>query len=120
MGHYCFNTMKKIHIGHLIQEKFEERRQCDKTLTKASFARQINIHRSTLYLLFNQKSVDIELLIRISKVLNYNFIENVYFNKKNSNKKNRIFVGIEVDADLLQNINLPEEYLRLTYYVQNQ
>ncbi len=108
--------MKNIHIGELIKQKFEERRRVDKSLTKASFARQINIHRSTLYLLFAQKSIDIELLMNISKVLNYDFIENVYLDKKPI-KKNRIILGVEVDAEQLRKLDLPDHYIQMVSHL---
>ena len=99
--------MKGIHIGKIIKAKFEE-----KEITKAEFARRINIHRSTVYLLFEQKSIDIELLLNISEVLEYNFIEEVYL-KINEQKQTKIIVGIEIDASQLDKLNLPEEFIRL-------
>ncbi len=104
--------MKNIHIGQLIKEKFEERQQVDKHLTKASFARQINVHRSTLYLLFSQKSIDIELLINISKVLSYSFIETVYLQRPVA-QANKVFVGVEFEVDELGCLPLPANCLQL-------
>ncbi|MDR3286927.1 MAG: helix-turn-helix domain-containing protein [Prevotellaceae bacterium] len=99
--------MKNIHIGKLIKEKFDE-----KNITKAEFARLINIHRSTVYLLFEQKSIDIELLINISKVLEYDFISEVYL-KHNTAKEKSIIVGIEITAGQLEKLNLPKEFIYL-------
>jgi transcriptional regulator with XRE-family HTH domain len=97
-----------IHIGKLIKEKFEE-----KKMTKAEFARRINIHRSTVYLLFEQKSIDIEQLMAISKVLEYDFIEEVYL-KRHQAKGDTVIVGVEVDRSQLQNLDLPKEFLKLS------
>jgi len=67
--------MKDTHLGKLIKEKFEEKQQVDKYFSKSTFARQIHVHRTTVYQLFEQRSLDIELLVRISKALDYNFVE---------------------------------------------
>jgi len=74
-------NLKDIDIGKVIKEKFEEKRQTDKTLNKAAFARRIGIDRSTVYLLFEKKSIDTELLLNISEVLDYDFIGEVYRKK---------------------------------------
>jgi len=74
-------NLKEIDIGKIIKEKFEEKRRTDKTLNKAAFARRIGIDRSTVYLLFEKKSIDTELLINISEVLEYDFIEEIYCKK---------------------------------------
>ncbi|MDR0711726.1 MAG: helix-turn-helix domain-containing protein [Prevotellaceae bacterium] len=103
--------MKNIHIGKLIKEKFDE-----KKITKTEFARRIHIHRSTVYLLFEQKSIDVELLLAISEVLEYSFIEEVYL-KRSPPKKDTIVVGIEVDRSQLQNLDLPEEFLMLSKHI---
>ncbi|MDR0743861.1 MAG: helix-turn-helix domain-containing protein [Tannerella sp.] len=103
--------MKNIHIGKLIKEKFKE-----KKMSKAEFARRINVHRSTIYLLFEQKSIDIELLFNISKVLDYNFVEEIYINRPKP-KDDTIIVGVEIDRSQLQNLDLPEEFIRLSKYI---
>jgi plasmid maintenance system antidote protein VapI len=100
--------MKNIHIGKLIKEKLDE-----KKMTKAEFARRIHIHRSTVYLLFEQKSIDVELLLAISKVLEYNFIEEVYL-KRSQAKEDVVIIGVEVDRSQLQNLDLPKEFLKLS------
>lgn len=64
---------KNIYIGKLIQQKVEERH-----LTYSEFARLIHCSRTSLYSIFNSKSIDTERLLHISKVLNYDFIGEVY------------------------------------------
>jgi AcrR family transcriptional regulator len=44
----------------------------------AEFARRINCDRTTVYYTFEKKTIDIEQLELISKVLGYDFIRNVY------------------------------------------
>ncbi len=104
--------MKNIHIGELIEEKFNEKSRKERSFTKAEFARRINLHRSTIYLLFQQKSIDIELLITISHVLEYDFIENVY-KKASPIKKDTAIVGIEVPISELENIKFPYDFIHL-------
>ncbi|MDR3367319.1 MAG: helix-turn-helix domain-containing protein [Prevotellaceae bacterium] len=104
--------MKNIHIGKLIKEKFDE-----KKMTKAEFARKVHIHRSTVYLLFEQKSIDVELLLAISKVLDYNFIEEVYLKRLPPEKENTVIVGVEIDRSQLQSLDLPKEFLTLSKFI---
>ena len=67
-------NIKDIHIGKIIKEKLEE-----KSISIAKFACGINRDRTTVYNIFKQKSIDIELLIKISEILDYDFIHQVYF-----------------------------------------
>ena len=101
--------LKDIYIGNLIREKFEEKNANDENFTKAEFARRLGIHRSTIYSLFHQKSIDIELLIHISEVLEYNFIEEIYVANQKV-KENRIFINIEVSEEQFQKSELLKEF----------
>lgn len=65
--------MKNIHIGSIIRQKLEE-----SPLSIAEFASQINRTRTTVYDIFNRKSIDVDLLLSISEVLDYNFMEEIY------------------------------------------
>ena len=64
---------KNIYIGKLIEEKVKERH-----LTYAEFARMIHCARTSLYHIFDSKNIDVERLLLISKVLDYDFIGEVY------------------------------------------
>ena len=55
----------QIHIGNLIRE--ELRRQGH---TNQRLADQLSVERSTVQRLFNKPSIDTQLLLRISKILN--------------------------------------------------
>lgn len=68
--------LKKINIGRLIQAKVDERH-----ISYAEFARMINCARTSLYHIFNSKSIDIDRLLVISEVLHYDFIEAVYLKR---------------------------------------
>lgn len=63
---------EKFHIGHLIKKVFDQ-----KDLSVSEFARQIHCERTNVYTIFNRSSIDMELLARISKVLEYNFFEDI-------------------------------------------
>lgn len=93
--------MTSIHIGSIIRRKLEE-----SPLTIAEFAERINRTRPTVYDIFSRKSIDTELLITISKVLNYNFLQEVYI--KDLSEKEllttstpRYIVGVEVSEQHL-------------------
>lgn len=74
--------LKDIHIGKLIAERLKA-----SGLSHAEFARRINVERTTVYNILRNKSIDIERLLLISEVLEYNFIENVYLHQiKNKNQ----------------------------------
>lgn len=62
----------KFHIGHQIKAVFDQ-----KEMTVSEFARQIHCERTNVYTIFNRPSIDIDLLARISKVLEHNFFEDV-------------------------------------------
>ena len=69
------NIMKRdIYIGSIIRQKVKE-----SPYTFAQFAREIGCSRKALYDLFKNKSVDTDLLCKISELLNYNFLD-LYLN----------------------------------------
>ncbi len=61
---------KNIHIGQLVKSVFDDRH-----LNVSELARQLHCDRSNVYSIFQRRSIDIELLAKLSKVLNYNFLE---------------------------------------------
>jgi len=94
--------MKDIHIGSIIRSKVEE-----SSLSIAEFAERINRTRPTVYDIFNRKSIDTDLLIKISEALDYNFLQEVYLEKTTEKKlpavsSSRYIVGKEVSEQDLQ------------------
>lgn len=65
--------MRNIHIGQIIHEKFRE-----SGLSVTEFAARISRTRGTIYDIFSRKSIDTDLLIIISEVLNYDFFQEYY------------------------------------------
>ena len=64
---------KDIHIGKLIKERFDE-----SNLSVPEFAAALNKSRTTIYDIFNRKSMDIDLLLQISDILDYDFLVKIY------------------------------------------
>lgn len=62
--------MHYIHIGNLIKEELEKQER-----TISWFARKLYCDRSNVYDIFRRKSIDTELLLRISVVLNRDFFQ---------------------------------------------
>lgn len=79
---------KGIHIGTAIEQKIRER-----GMTYAEFARRLNVDRTTVYNIVRGNSIDTERLMRISKILEYDFIKEFY----------------ETDERDFVEINLPDE-----------
>ena len=67
---------KDVHIGKLIKLKLSE-----SNFSIADFAEAIHKTRTTVYDIFNRKSIDIDLLVTISEVLQFDFISYAYSNR---------------------------------------
>ena len=61
-----------LHIGQLIKTVFKR-----SGMTVSDFARQLNCERTNVYTIFKRRTIDVELLVNISKILEYNFFEDV-------------------------------------------
>lgn len=57
-----------VHIGKLIEEKLRQQGR-----SVSWFAGKLYYDRTNVYSIFKRKSIDTDLLLRISHVLNYNF-----------------------------------------------
>jgi predicted transcriptional regulator len=101
--------MKDIHIGSIIKQKLAE-----SSMTIKEFSNRINCDRTTVYDILKRKSIDIDRLIQISRVLNYDFINEVYYKKETLVvSPPTIFIAIEIDENALQKLNLPDNIIRL-------
>jgi len=93
--------MKNVHIGSIIKQKVKE-----SSMTNKEFADRINCERSSVYYIFKQKNVNIDKLRKISEVLNYDFISEVYAGEDNKMAhlpESNVF-AIEIDPDFLQQL----------------
>ena len=89
--------MIEIHIGQLIRQKQEE-----KGISISEFARNIHCDRSNIYNIYSRNSIDIELLISISKALDFDFISNYYLpHNTNDNKELSITIKVKKEGDKL-------------------
>lgn len=66
------NNNGNLHIGHLIKSVFDA-----SGMTVSEFARQIHCERTNVYKIFDRRSIDVELLVKISEILNHNFLADV-------------------------------------------
>ena len=57
-----------LHIGEKIKEIFEK-----SGMTVSEFGRRLNSSRENVYGIFKRKSIDTDLLVKISHVLDFNF-----------------------------------------------
>lgn len=92
---------KNVHIGNLIQERLRQQ-----GMSYARFARLINCDRTTVYNIIRAKSIDIDRLIRISEVLDFDFI-GIY--TVNMEKENMMKLQVEKEyRDYLLRIGIAE------------
>jgi putative DNA-binding protein len=99
---------KDIYIGKIIQQKVDERH-----ISYAEFARQIHCARTSLYHIFNSKNIDVERLLLISEVLQYDFIGEVYLNRKEQAGKDSPCIVLPFKNRELDLSHLPQELLEL-------
>lgn len=66
-------TIDEIHIGKLIEEQLKQKR-----ISTAQLAKALNCRRQNIYDIFKRKSLDTELLVRISQALDYDFLTAAY------------------------------------------
>ena len=102
-----------IHIGSLIKKKFEEKMEKDKHFNKVVFAEQIIVHRATIYSIFKQETIDIGLLMRISKALDYDFIKEAYkaVYAEEKQEENKTIIEIEITKQQLQQLECSDNLL---------
>ena len=100
------NGLKNKYIGAIIREKVDEL-----GISYTEFARRINCARTSLYNIFNSKSIDVERLIQISQVLQFDFIHEVYL--KDSSIENIPYIKIPFKNGKVDTSDLPEEIIDL-------
>ncbi|MBQ7877644.1 MAG: XRE family transcriptional regulator [Bacteroidales bacterium] len=71
-----------IHIGHIIKEVMESQER-----TPTWLARKINCERPNIYYIFQQPSINTELLLKISIALNHDFFS--YYSRETVQTQDR-------------------------------
>jgi len=79
----------EIHIGKKIQYVFTQ-----SDLTVSQFARMLELQRTRVYNIFESKTIDINLLCKISDVLHYDFLSEVYIKKRDKQNQNPNTINI--------------------------
>jgi len=100
--------MKNIHIGSVINQKLSE-----SSMSIKEFANRINCQRTTVYNIFERKSIDSEQLFRISEALNFDFYSELYLEKKTTQFSKKIFIAVEIEEEKIGNFTLPDELIKL-------
>jgi plasmid maintenance system antidote protein VapI len=103
--------MQNVHIGELIKKKIKER-----GIKITDFAKAIHCNRNNVYSIFRRKSIDIELLLLISRELEYDFITEIYVAKDTENKKYLALIAID-QQQLNQISNLPNVCIKFVQQV---
>lgn len=87
--------MQDIHLGTLVRRKMRER-----GISINEFAEAIHCDRTNVYNIFKRKSMDVQLVVRISNALNYDFLQ--YYHQEINNKNNvnlRLEIVVQKDDD---------------------
>ena len=100
--------MKNVHIGSIIEQKVKE-----SSMSIKEFADKINCERSNVYHIYKQKSIDSELLIRISEVLNFDFYNEIYLDKNTNHFSKKVLIAFEIEEKDIDNLELPDELMKL-------
>jgi plasmid maintenance system antidote protein VapI len=96
----------EIHIGRKIQYVFNQ-----SGLAVSQFARMLDVQRTRIYSIFDSKTIDIDMLCRISDVLHYDFLSEVYIKRRDAVNQNPANINIHFQivpeklADFIKSIN---------------
>lgn len=70
-------VMKDVHVGKMIRDELLRQGR-----TVNWFAKEICCEKSNVYKLFNRNSIDLRQLMKISEILNHNFLRDCYTDSK--------------------------------------
>ena len=95
-----------IKIGKIIKKKLKE-----SGISITEFASDIGKTRTDINYIFTlEESIHIDILIAISKALNYDFIHNVYYEDY---KEEKIHITVKINENERMEIDLPKELIRI-------
>ncbi|MDR2971383.1 MAG: hypothetical protein LBU83_05585 [Bacteroidales bacterium] len=96
----------EIHIGKKIQYVFNQ-----SGLTVSQFARMLDVYRPRIYSIFESKTIETDMLCKISDVLHYDFFSEVYIKKRETHNQNPAMINIHFKvtqdklADFIKSVN---------------
>lgn len=82
----------KVHAGEKVKEYFEA-----SGLSVSEFARRLNCHRQNVYDIFKRQNIDLSLLQRISRVLEHDFVTELYGSPNNAKITLKFAVTVELE-----------------------
>lgn len=82
----------EVHVGKRIKEELEA-----SSMSVSEFSRRLNCHRQNVYNIFKRQNVDMDLLQRISDVLEYDFMSELFAMKQTPKMVFRFAVTVEID-----------------------
>lgn len=88
------------HIGRAIREELRAR-----GMSCAEFARRLNVERTTVYGIFENETIDVYRLLKISEILGFDFFRHL-------NLGNDFDPSLNSDSPVLLNVTLTEEERR--------
>ena len=91
-GKVMSNNGLGIHMGHLVKQKYEQ-----SALTRDEFAKSISCVVGHVHKIFARKEIDVSLLKRISRTLDYDFFQH-YSAELYPDKGKTVLVRIEFYA----------------------
>jgi len=88
----------EIHIGKKIQFVFNQ-----SGLSVSQFARMLGVQRTRIYTILESKTIDTDLLCKISDVLHYDFLTEVYLKKREieNQQPNTININFTITSENL-------------------
>ncbi len=98
-----YQNLLKIHIGKEIKQIAE-----NKGINATDLAKMINRNRTNVYDIFKRNAVDTQLLILISKALDFNFFELYITNEEIKKPNTRFSFEIEITPDELESFCFPD------------
>jgi transcriptional regulator with XRE-family HTH domain len=82
----------KVHAGEKVKKYFEA-----SGMSVSEFARRLNCHRQNVYDIFKRQNIDLSLLQRISRVLEHDFVTELYGSKNNARITLKFAVTVELE-----------------------
>lgn len=82
----------KVHAGEKVKRYFEA-----SGMSVSEFARRLNYHRQNVYDIFRREVIDVELLQRISRVLEHDFVSEIYASRQSSKITLKFAITVEIE-----------------------